>query len=297
MTRDVWNTDEYFRSATAIDEVASSLSQPPLAAERLAHHLAGLTRSRVVIIAAYRPMGNGLYQGPVFLGDIGWTDDLERRLALRTLTPFATRCAPLDVLLTRGRGTIATAPDRELYIDPGEFDSQYWSAALKALSFDQFLLSRRISPELTPWIPVWILTRASGSEPYSEHDRELVNFVHTAVGEWFYHAQRHRLLRAGGPGAQTPDAGLDSLGRAERVTFSMLLEGLNKQQIAMRLGRSPHTIHHHVKAIYLKVGVTSRVELLLRFGPSAERPAAPRVNGARPGPGPTLPHDEIASPS
>lgn len=37
--------------------------------------------------------------------------------------------------------------------------------------------------------------------------------------------------------------------------------GATTDEIARHLGRSPHTIHHHIKAIYARLGIGSRVEL------------------------------------
>ncbi len=44
-----------------------------------------------------------------------------------------------------------------------------------------------------------------------------------------------------------------------------LLGGDGEKQVAVKLGLSPHTVHEYVKAIYRRLGVSSRGELLARF--------------------------------
>ena len=55
------------------------------------------------------------------------------------------------------------------------------------------------------------------------------------------------------------------LTKAQRRVFELLLEGLAEKQVAARLKVSPHTVHNHVRKIYVAVGVGSRSELLARF--------------------------------
>jgi DNA-binding NarL/FixJ family response regulator len=57
----------------------------------------------------------------------------------------------------------------------------------------------------------------------------------------------------------------DGLPPRMRVTLQRLLAGDSEKEIAGRLGRSPHTVHTHVKALYRHFGVCSRGELLARF--------------------------------
>lgn len=52
---------------------------------------------------------------------------------------------------------------------------------------------------------------------------------------------------------------------AQRRVFDLLLEGLPEKQVAARLKISPHTVHNHVRKIYVAARVGSRAELLARF--------------------------------
>lgn len=50
----------------------------------------------------------------------------------------------------------------------------------------------------------------------------------------------------------------------EHATFHELVLGRSVRQIAESLGRSPHTVHDHVKSLYRKLGARSRGELIAR---------------------------------
>jgi DNA-binding CsgD family transcriptional regulator/tetratricopeptide (TPR) repeat protein len=57
----------------------------------------------------------------------------------------------------------------------------------------------------------------------------------------------------------------------ERTVFEMLQNGLGNAAIGERMHRSVRTVEHHVAAVFQKVGVNSRVQLMARF--PLERPA------------------------
>lgn len=55
---------------------------------------------------------------------------------------------------------------------------------------------------------------------------------------------------------------LRRLTETQQKIFYLMLEDLSEREIGERVGRSPHTIHDHVKAIYSTLGTSSRTELL-----------------------------------
>jgi DNA-binding CsgD family transcriptional regulator len=55
------------------------------------------------------------------------------------------------------------------------------------------------------------------------------------------------------------------LSKAQQNVLGLLLQGKSEIEIADSLGRSRHTVHDHIKAIYRRLGVTTRVQLLLLF--------------------------------
>lgn len=67
-------------------------------------------------------------------------------------------------------------------------------------------------------------------------------------------------------GHHTPvDPSHEHLPPRMRQTLQRLLAGDSEKQIAQHLGRSRHTVHVYVKAIYKRFGVCSRSELLARW--------------------------------
>ncbi|MFG3381332.1 LuxR C-terminal-related transcriptional regulator [Streptomyces sp. NPDC047999] len=83
-----------------------------------------------------------------------------------------------------------------------------------------------------------------------------------------------------------PLAGPPELNGRENRIVQLVAEGLTNKQMARRLGISPHTVNYHLKKLFQKTGVNSRIALLRETGwndPSEESPEpGPRV---RPRPG------------
>ena len=97
--------------------------------------------------------------------------------------------------------------------------------------------------------------------------------VRAATGEWVVlHAslldrdpggRATVVLQAGGPGALLPAlAAWYGISEREHAVLDLVLEGRPTKQIARRLRLSPHTVNDHLKAIFRKVGVSGRQELL-----------------------------------
>jgi len=63
----------------------------------------------------------------------------------------------------------------------------------------------------------------------------------------------------------------ETLSRREEEVISQLLKGKSNKQIAYSLGISERTVEFHLNNIYEKMGVNSRVELILQLGESTGR--------------------------
>jgi len=59
---------------------------------------------------------------------------------------------------------------------------------------------------------------------------------------------------------------MELLSRREKEVISLLMQGKSNKQIAFMLGVSERTIEFHLKNVYAKLQVTSRVELILTLG-------------------------------
>ena len=58
-----------------------------------------------------------------------------------------------------------------------------------------------------------------------------------------------------------PTFGWDSLTETERRIAGLVAEGLSNRQVANRVFLSPHTVAFHLRHIFWKLGITSRVQL------------------------------------
>jgi len=59
----------------------------------------------------------------------------------------------------------------------------------------------------------------------------------------------------------------------EQEMFTLLLTGASPKEIAYSLKISYHTVNFHVKNLYRKLGIRSRIELFSNFGKNSVPPA------------------------
>ena len=62
--------------------------------------------------------------------------------------------------------------------------------------------------------------------------------------------------------------------KREKEALNLLMQGKSNKQIAITLGISEHTVEFHLKNIYAKLQVSSRVEAILKLGKSTGTPMA-----------------------
>ncbi|RDI18395.1 ATP/maltotriose-dependent transcriptional regulator MalT [Lentzea flaviverrucosa] len=61
-----------------------------------------------------------------------------------------------------------------------------------------------------------------------------------------------------------PESGWPSLDDTERAIANLVAKGQTNRQISTQLFMSPHTVNFHLRKIFRKLGISSRVELVLR---------------------------------
>jgi DNA-binding CsgD family transcriptional regulator len=69
----------------------------------------------------------------------------------------------------------------------------------------------------------------------------------------------------------TPPSGWESLTETERSVAELVAGGLTNREAAAQLFLSWHTVDAHLRHIYAKLGITSRVQLA-RLSPEATPP-------------------------
>jgi DNA-binding CsgD family transcriptional regulator len=71
-----------------------------------------------------------------------------------------------------------------------------------------------------------------------------------------------------------PAYGWDSLTNTERRIADLVAEGLSNRQVACRVFLSPHTVAFHLRHVFWKLGVSSRVQLARMVAEMTPRDAA-----------------------
>jgi DNA-binding NarL/FixJ family response regulator len=69
--------------------------------------------------------------------------------------------------------------------------------------------------------------------------------------------------------------GIPLLTPREEEVVSMVVEGFPNREVAVKLGLSVHTVKNHLFRIYEKLGISSRMELVLYTTGSRERSRRP----------------------
>lgn len=110
------------------------------------------------------------------------------------------------------------------------------------------------------------LARLDGHPPFTSEDLDLLQRTEAPLLRVMHEALRRSAGagREGWSAARTPvsaDQLVARLSATERSVLRHLLSPLTEKQIGNQLGRSPHTVHVHVKNIYRKLDVGSRRQL------------------------------------
>lgn len=158
-----------------------------------------------------------------------------------------------------GLGAACPSSAKPLVIAPASELSS--SASWKSSSVSRLLISRGLSAALIgaglivdadPSRVLWILGAVEGGAAYIG-DTVFVMVIMLAL------LRRARLAMTG-VGADASEW----ISPREQEILKELMLGKSVRQIAEETGRSPHTIHDHVKSLHRKLNATSRGELIAR---------------------------------
>lgn len=200
------------------------------------------------------PRGTG-DSTPVALCDGGWRSDAERMEVLGVCM-HSDLAEPIQAHVNpaRERGEPVTIhrscalPDAEFYASPA---GQAWNT----LGFDHFLFA--VFPLDRCAHSAIGLHRRVGRPPFSERDRLLVHVAWTQV-EWLHRESLNLPIRGE----------VVQLSLRERQVLILLLGEKTREEAAVALHLSPHTIGDFIKGIYRKLEVSSRAQLLAKFLPA-----------------------------
>ncbi|WP_158674569.1 helix-turn-helix transcriptional regulator [Streptomyces hoynatensis] len=147
---------------------------------------------------------------------------------------------------------------------------------------DQAALRRAAELHRDPWArasaeeDLGALTRGDRAGAVAGLDRALAGYARCGA-ERDEARVRRRLRRLGirrrhWTQAERPASGWASLTGTERRVAALVAQGLTNRQVAGQLFLSPHTVGFHLRQIYRKLEVQSRIDLVRRYPGLAEEP-------------------------
>lgn len=184
--------------------------------------------------------------------EVGWATESARRRYIEYFVSgeVATDPATIALLHSHQARRFVTRTRRQFVGDVEWYASPTVSEARKIAGIDDFVSSTfGLRPGVLQGFGIY---RACGDTPFNERERRLLRL---------FHVELLRLLLA--PKSQ-PSDGEAALSPRLRETLELLLAGNSIKQIAVRLGLSRHTINDYQKALYARLGVATRGELLSR---------------------------------
>jgi DNA-binding CsgD family transcriptional regulator len=183
---------------------------------------------------------------------------------------------------------IAAAADALARDNPG-FESVDAAAAhsMGLLHQDPACLAQAAAQHHDPWarasaaedLAVLLAARADRDQAIRHFDAALDGYQRGGASIDTARVRR-RLRRLGvrrrhwASGAGRPVSGWQSLTETERATSELVAQGLTNQQIADRMYISVHTIAVHLRRIFSKLGIRSRVDLTRIVFEQAQQPEA-----------------------
>jgi DNA-binding CsgD family transcriptional regulator len=148
-----------------------------------------------------------------------------------------------------GAGSFRANRLRDL-VGPDWFESFYYRTYYRGVGHDDAVwVAFPVNKDVESWFGIF---RDANQPLFTETERDEIAYALRGL-KWFH---RQLMLSHGLLVAKNP------LTQAERKVLHLLLTGLSEKLIAEQLGRSYHTTHECVTAIYRKFGVKNRASLM-----------------------------------
>jgi DNA-binding CsgD family transcriptional regulator len=195
---------------------------------------------------------------PLPVLDVGWDGPREQAIFHQYMLD---RMHLRDPAISRFGAQLATLPAgvksftrsrRQLADDPAWYGSAAFCEYLRPSGVDDGMMSLVILAD--GQAHGIALFRPPGERRFTTRDRRLLDLFHTELAP-------HLLTDLAPPGCDP----ISSLSPRLREVLACLLEGDSEQQAASRLGLTRDTAHQYVKAIYRRLHVNTRAELMARF--------------------------------
>jgi DNA-binding CsgD family transcriptional regulator len=182
----------------------------------------------------------------------GWASAAASRLWEGLMRQPNWRGDPILDVATRVRGRVVTCLRRQLVPDREWYASEVANVVAKCAEIDPHLVCwyRKDTGTAYDEVTGVALHRAWGDRDFGERDRQLLHL---------FNEELFRLDRAGRIDPLSDPASV--LTPRQRAVLKCLLGGDSEKEAARRLGVSRFTLNDHVKAIYRRLGVSSRGEL------------------------------------
>jgi DNA-binding CsgD family transcriptional regulator len=195
---------------------------------------------------------------PLPVIDVGWDGPRERGIFQQYMLG---RMHIKDPAMARFGAQLATLPAgvksltrsrRQLADDPAWYASAAFCEYLRPSGVDDGLMSLVLVADGQEHAIA--LFRPPGERRFTARDRRLLDLFHTELAP-------HLRIDLAPPGCD-PISGLSP---RLREVLACLLDGDSEQQAASRLGLTRDTAHQYVKALYRRLNVNTRAELMARF--------------------------------
>lgn len=252
-------TDMGARHAAATLHLAEAAEGTVAAGTRLSRDFAWLAGAPVALSAGPTTAA-WLARLALAVGDDHLAD--QTVTTARRLAAANPRLAGVEIAATHAEAVLHADPDLLSKVVTRHTDP--WSRARTLEDRALILAEQSPAADRRAVTDAWGLALAGYRETNARGDEVRVEATLRQLG-------RRRRSRAGRPA----DSGWPQLTDQEAAVAELVAQGMTNQGAARRLHLSPHTVNFHLRTIFRKLGIRSRVELAHLHGAHSVSPFAP----------------------